>query len=95
MSRGEKGELVETEKVAQMTQLVLRRRGGSDPFRFRAGQAAALFFLGFATHALLTTDVRVFLIFFVVAALAAAWDAGWRVLVRQGPPSGGGSSPSG
>jgi len=66
--------------------VVLRRHGGADPFRFRVGQAAALFFLGVATHALLVTDVSVFLIFVVVAALAAAWDAGWRVLVRKDLP---------
>jgi hypothetical protein len=56
--------------------VVLRRRAGADPFRFRGGQAAALFFLGFATHALLSTDIHVFAIFVEVAALAAAWDAG-------------------
>ena len=67
-----------------LVKVVLRKRADApSPYRFRTAQAAALFFLGFATHALL---VLVFLIFVVVAAVAAAWDGGWRVFVRHEPP---------
>ena len=66
--------------------LLGRRADAPSPFRFRGAQAAALFFLGFATHALLVLDQYVFLIFVLVAAVAAAWDGGWRVFVRHEPP---------
>ena len=70
-----------------LVKVVLRKLAGApSPFRFRGAQAAALFFLGFATHALLVLDGLVFLIFGVVAAVAAAWDMGWRVFVRHEPP---------
>jgi hypothetical protein len=66
--------------------VVLRKRADAPPFRFRSVQAAAVFFLGFATHALILGDLSGFVAFGVVAALAAAWGAGWRVFVRQEPP---------
>jgi hypothetical protein len=66
--------------------VVLHKRADAPPFRFRGAQAAALFFLGFATPALVVLDAYVFLIFVVVSALAAAWDMGWRVFVRHDPP---------
>ncbi len=66
--------------------VVLRKRADGKTFRCRGSQAAAVFFLGFATHALIIADVYVFAIFVVVAALAAAWGVGWRVFVRQEPP---------
>jgi hypothetical protein len=50
-----------------------------------------VFFLGLATHALILGDASVFLIFVAVAALAAAWDMGWRVRVwdwADAPSSG-------
>ena len=62
--------------------LALRQRPGAT-FRFRGAQAAALFFFGFSTYALLDGDVYLFLIFAVVAALAAAWEMGWRAFVRH------------
>jgi hypothetical protein len=69
-----------------LVKVVLRKGADARPFRFRGAQAAALFFVGFSAHALLDGDPYVFLIFGVVAALAAAWDMGWRVFVRHEPP---------
>jgi hypothetical protein len=62
--------------------LVLRQRPGAT-FRFRGAQAVALFFLGFATGALLLGHAYLFVIFVVVAAFAGAWDMGWRLFVRH------------
>jgi hypothetical protein len=66
--------------------VVLRKRADGTTFRCRGAQATAVFFLGFATNALIVGDLSIFAIFVVVAALAAAWGAGWRVFVRQEPP---------
>jgi hypothetical protein len=65
---------------------VFRKRAEGPAFRCRGAQAAAVFFGGFATHALLVADVYVFAIFVVVAGLLAAWGVGWRVFVREEPP---------
>jgi hypothetical protein len=62
--------------------LVVHQRPGAT-IRFRGAQAAALFFLGFATYALLDGDAYLFAIFLVVAVLAGAWDMGWRLFVRH------------
>jgi hypothetical protein len=62
--------------------VVVRKPAGTT-FRFRGPQAAAFFFFGLATYALLLTNVGVFLFFVAVAVLAAAWDMGWRVFVRE------------
>jgi hypothetical protein len=66
--------------------VVLRKPARGTTFRCGGAEAVAVFSLGFATHALLVGDVVVFAIFAVVAGLAAVWGAGWRVLVRHGPP---------
>jgi hypothetical protein len=66
--------------------VVVRNRADGTTFRFRGAQATALFFLGFATAGLLLGHVYLFAIFIVVAALAAAWDMGYRVFVREEPP---------
>jgi 4-hydroxybenzoate polyprenyltransferase len=69
-----------------LVKVVLHRQAGAQPFRVRRAQAVALFFLGFAVCALLVLHLTVFLVSVVVAALAAAWDMGWRVFARDDPP---------
>jgi hypothetical protein len=65
--------------------IVVRKPPGAT-FRFRGAQAAAFFNFGLAIYALLLTNVGVFLFFVVVAVLAAAWDMGWRVFIREDSP---------
>jgi hypothetical protein len=66
--------------------VVIRKPPDGSRLRYRGAQAAALFFFGFATAALLLVHVILWAIFMVVAAIAAAWDMGWRVFVQHEPP---------
>jgi hypothetical protein len=65
--------------------IVVRKPPGGI-FRFRGAEAAAFYFFGLATYALLVANAVVFFVFVLVAVLAAAWDMGWRVYVRDEPP---------
>jgi hypothetical protein len=72
---------------ADEVKVVLRKRAVDETtFRCRGAQATAVFFFGFATHALLLGDLATFAIAGVIAALAAALGTRWRVLVRGKPP---------
>ena len=66
--------------------IVIRKRADGTTWRIRGAQATAAFCLGFATAGLLLGNVLVFAVFAVVAVVAAAWDMGYRVFVRQEPP---------
>ena len=65
--------------------IVVRRPAGTT-VRVRGAQVTAAFFLGLATYALILANVGLFAVFAVVAALAAAWDMGWRVFIREDSP---------